>query len=250
MIAIISDIHSNIEALDAVLKDIQEQGAKDIICLGDLIGYGPNPREILLKAKDWKFALRGNHEDALLFLAMDFSPAAAQAIEWTRGVLNSEQHGKSDNHLLWNFLGDLTDFREEGDIMYVHASPRQYTREYVRPHDINDKEKMDEIFSKIKRLCFSGHTHEPGVFTDDRRFFPPHAFVNGKVKLPAGRKYVINVGSVGQPRDRDTRACYVLLEGDVVQFRRVEYDYKKTMEKILKIGEIPRRFADRLAVGM
>ena len=133
---------------------------------------------------------------------------------------------------------------------FLHASPRNRTKEYVRPHDVQDREKMEEIFSMIDRLCFCGHTHEPGVFTEDMKFYPPRAFAN-KVKLSDVRKYYVNIGSVGQPRDRDTRSCYVIWDPDnwIVEFRRPEYDYRKTMDKIFSIKSIPRRFGERLEVG-
>jgi diadenosine tetraphosphatase ApaH/serine/threonine PP2A family protein phosphatase len=249
-VALISDLHSNIEALEAVLKDISSQGVDNVFCLGDLIGYGPNPREMIRHAFNWSFSLRGNHEDALLFLALDFNPEAAQAIDWTRNQLNDVSAAKEENHKMWNYLGDLPDIKEDDGVTYLHASPRNRTKEYVRPHDVQDKEKMEEIFSMIKHACFCGHTHEPGVFTEDFKFYPPRAFAN-KVKLSDGRKYYVNIGSVGQPRDRDTRSCYVIWdpETQVVEFRRVEYDYRKTMDKIYAIKQIPRRFGERLEVG-
>jgi len=249
-VALISDLHSNIEALESVLRDVKSNGVDDIVCLGDLIGYGPNPREMLKHAFSWRWSLRGNHEDALLFLALDFNPEAAQAIDWTRNQLNDPKAPKEENHKMWNFLGDLQDIREDGEVAYIHASPRNHTKEYVRPHDVQDREKMEEIFSMIKRVCFCGHTHEPGVFTEDMKFYPPRAFAN-KVKLSDGRKYYVNIGSVGQPRDRDTRSCYVIWDPETlsVEFRRVEYDYRKTMERIFAIKNIPKRFGERLEVG-
>ena len=177
-VALISDLHSNIEALESVLKDVESQGVGAVYCLGDLIGYGPNPREMLRHAFNWAWSLRGNHEDALLFLALDFNPEAAQAIDWTRGQLNDGAAPRDENHKMWNYLGDLPDIKEEDGTMYLHASPRNRTKEYVRPHDVQDKEKMEEIFSMIKHVCFCGHTHEPGVFTEDFKCYPPRAFAN------------------------------------------------------------------------
>ena len=103
-IALISDLHSNMEALEGVLKDINEQGVEDIVCLGDMIGYGPNPREMLRHAFNWRWSLRGNHEDALLFLALDFNHEAAQAIDWTRDQINYKDAPKDENHKMWNFI--------------------------------------------------------------------------------------------------------------------------------------------------
>lgn len=248
-VALVSDLHANLEAFETVLKDIALKGVTDIYCLGDVIGYGPNPRECLtLTNKYANFTLRGNHEDALLFLAADFNPEAATVIDWTRGQINDKRYPKEQNHAIWNYLGDLEEKRQVDDVLYLHASPRRPTKEYVRPQDAQDRDKMDEIFGLIPRLCFCGHTHEPGVFTTDYRFFPPRAF-NNRFKLPPDRKFLINIGSVGQPRDRDPRSCYVIFNGDVVEFFRLEYDFRKTMKKIVDAKQIPRRFAERLEYG-
>ena len=249
-LAIISDLHSNIESLTEVLKDIEAQGIRDIVCLGDVIGYGPNPRDVLRHALNWRWCLRGNHEDALLFLAMDFNPEAARAIDWTRTQINAKEAPKEENHTFWNFLGGLTDQQEENGVQFVHASttPGMTTKEYVRPIDAGNPKKLSGIFDRIRKVCFYGHTHEPGVFTQDYKFYTPAAF-NGKFKLAEGRKYFVNVGSTGQPRDGDTRCCYVTFDGEVITFRRLEYDYKATMKKIYDTQQIPRRFADRLEKG-
>jgi diadenosine tetraphosphatase ApaH/serine/threonine PP2A family protein phosphatase len=201
-----------------------------------------------VKALDWRFTLRGNHEDALLFLALDFNPDAARAIEWTREQLNDDKQEVSQNHKLWNFLGDLQDHKQENGVLWLHASPRHYTKEYVRPGDVRDRPKMEEIFSMFDHLVFGGHTHEPGVFTQDLKFYPPRAFAN-KMKLADGRKFFVNVGSVGQPRDRDTRASYVVVHDGTIEFRRVEYDFKTPMQKIFSTNIIPRRFGERLEHG-
>ena len=111
-VALISDLHSNVEALEAVLKDVESQGCSTVYCLGDLIGYGPNPREMLRHAFNWSWSLRGNHEDALLFLALDFNPEAAQAIDWTRSQLNDQAAPRDENHRMWNYLGDLPDVKK------------------------------------------------------------------------------------------------------------------------------------------
>ena len=250
MIAIISDLHSNIDALGEVLNHIHAQGIQDIVCLGDVIGYGPNPREVLNQAMTWRWCLRGNHEDALLFLAMDFNPEAAKAIEWTRGQINHKDAPKEENHKFWNFLGALPDQKEENGVQFVHASttPGMLTKEYVRPVDAGNTKKLGGIFDRIRKICFYGHTHEPGVFTQDYKFYTPAAF-NGRFKLSEGRKYFVNVGSTGQPRDGDVKSCYVTFDGDVVAFHRVEYDYKAVMKKIYDTNQIPRRFADRLEKG-
>jgi predicted phosphodiesterase len=247
-IALISDIHSNLEALETVLEDITDEKIERIICLGDIIGYGPNPREVLKKAANFGISIRGNHEDALLFSTYDFTPDAVKAIEWTRKEINREEFSKEENHQLWNFIDSLKDIHIEDDIMFVHGSPRFHTREYIMPHDIYDKELMNEIFSIIPRLCFVGHTHIPGIFTEDFTFLPLKFFAN-RFNIDKSKKYIINVGSVGQPRDGNPQACYVILDGNIVRFKKVVYDYKRTMDKIRSTGGIPVRFAERLEYG-
>lgn len=246
--AIISDIHANLEALQAVLKDIESQGITEVVCLGDIIGYGPDPRECIKLGMTFGFTLQGNHEEAILFQAIDFNIDARASIDWTRDQLNSKKFPMQENHSLWNFLGDLIVSRTEGDVLYVHGSPRIPTREYVLPHDIYNVTKMEEIFAQIERVCFCGHTHQPGIFTDDLKFFFPQLVENSLVL--EDRKYLINVGSVGQPRDGDNRACYVMFDGDRrVIFRRVPYDIGTTVQKVLKTGKLSQRLAERLKKG-
>ena len=208
-VALISDLHSNIEALEAVLKDINSQGVDQVYCLGDQIGYGPNPREMIRHAFNWSFSLRGKPRGRAALPRARLQPRGRAGDRLDPNQLNDVSAAKEENHKMWNYLGDLPDIKEDDGVTYLHASPRNRTKEYVRPHDVQDKEKMEEIFSMIKHACFCGHTHEPGVFTEDFKFYPPRAFAN-KVKLSDGRKYYVNIGSVGQPRDRDTRSCYVI----------------------------------------
>lgn len=246
--AIISDIHSNAEAFSAVLEDIDKQGISEIICLGDVIGYGPDPRECIKLAMSFGICLRGNHEDALLNIAIDFNMDAAAAIDWTRNQLNDKAYPKMENHMLWNYLDKMVETKAMDDALFVHGSPKLPTREYIRPTDITDPAKMRGIFSMVSRLCFCGHTHEPGVFTEELKFHPP-TVINGYLRFPPDKKYIINVGSVGQPRDRDNRACYATYDGDTVRFHRVKYDYEATMKKILEIPDLSPRLAYRLKEG-
>jgi predicted phosphodiesterase len=247
--AIISDIHANLEALEAVLVDIDTQRVDEIVCLGDVVGYGPNPRECIEKAMSFRFSLRGNHEAAVLFIAMDFNVDATQSIEWTRAQLNSKQYAKKSNHALWNFLGGLPESQADGGgrVLYVHGSPRMPTREYVRPVDASDASKMTEIFAAMEHVCFNGHTHESGIITEEMKFHFPQTMRN-MYKIGPG-KCLLNVGSVGQPRDRNPRASYVIFDGETVFFRRVDYDFRKTMRKISAVKELPAQLALRLKEG-
>jgi len=248
-IAIVSDIHANIEALEVVLADIKRKMIKDIVCLGDIIGYGPNPRECLQALMDCKVVLMGNHEEAVLYYGEDFNPKAREAIDWTRDQLNRPECPKEENYDLWNFLGVMEQIVETDEAMFVHASPRDPTKEYVTPDDTRkNKEKLRDIFTRFDRVCFIGHSHIPGVYTQELRYIDPKTIGN-EYRLEEGRKALINVGAVGQPRDGDPRASYVTFDGTTIRFHRIEYDFKKTAEKIRQVSRLPDYLADRLAQG-
>jgi predicted phosphodiesterase len=247
LIAIISDIHGNIEAFEEVLKDLDKKKVDAVYCLGDVIGYGPNPREAIVLAERFDFTLLGNHEEAVLFLAEDFNAKARQAVDWTRDQLNLPDASPSENHKLWNFLGDLRKREKVDDMLFVHGSPRVPTREYVMPRDINNPEKMEGIFSQVDHLCFCGHTHVPGVFTQDNHFYFS-ATLENTFEFDS-KKYLVNVGSVGQPRDNDNRASYVTVDGNRITWHRIPYPVEKTMKKIYDAKGLPDYLADRLKEG-
>ena len=248
-IAIVSDIHANLEALEVVLADIKRRGIRDIVCLGDIIGYGPNPRECLQKLMHCKAVTMGNHEEAVLYYGEDFNPKAREAIDWTRDQLNRPDCPKEENYDLWNFLGVMEQMIVTDEAMFVHASPRDPTKEYVTPEDTKkNREKLEDIFTRFERLCFIGHSHIPGIYTQELRYIDPKT-IGGEYRIEDGRKTLINTGAVGQPRDGDPRASYVLFDGRLVRFVRLEYDVQKTMDKIYKESRLPHYLADRLAVG-
>ena len=150
------------------------------------------------------------------------------------------------------FLAGLPRTHQEGDSLFVHGSPRNPLNEYVFPEDIYNQRKMGGIFPLVEKHCFQGHTHVPGVFTeslqDDSYHFKSPEEIDYIHKLDA-RKTMINVGSVGQPRDGDWRACYALLDRDIVLFRRVEYDVDTTVKKIYGITDLDHFLGDRLRDG-
>ena len=244
--AIISDIHSNLEAFQAVLQDIESQGITEIYSLGDTVGYGPNPIECVeLVRKRIALCLLGNHDQASLFDPEGFNNSAERAIFWTREQLENPRIPGSNDR--WDFLNGLPRIHREENTLYVHGSPRNPLNEYVFQEDIYHERRMERLFSAIPKYSFQGHTHVPGIFTEDRDFYTPDdismRYVLGE------KKAMINVGSVGQPRDRDPRACYVVLEGNVVTYRRVEYDYEATIEKIVPITELDNYLGQRLREG-
>jgi diadenosine tetraphosphatase ApaH/serine/threonine PP2A family protein phosphatase len=246
--ALISDIHSNIEGLNAVLEDIRQQEIDEVYCLGDIVGYGPNPRECIDEVMNCKVCLLGNHDQGALFDPEGFNTGAERAIFWTRAQLESGG-AMASSHRRWDFLGELPRNHQDGPHLFVHGSPRNPLNEYVFPEDIYNRRKMEKLFALIEKYCFQGHTHVPGVFTEDFRFLSPDD-IGHEYRLEEG-KAMINVGSVGQPRDGDPRACYAILENEdkVVRFRRVEYSLEETIRKIYEVPELDNFLGDRLRDG-
>jgi len=249
MLAFVSDIHSNLEAFVAVLSAIEEAGAEEIICLGDVVGYGPNPKECIdLVVKRCKLSIMGNHDQATLFATETegFNLRARRAIIWTRAVLEDPLERRS-NDVRWEYLGNLPHRVEDDALLFVHGSARRPVKEYVFPEDVHNKEKMQEIFAEIEKVAFQGHTHLPGVFTESGKFLPPAA-VDNTYEI-GDEKLMINVGAVGQPRDGDPQASFATFDGKRVEFRRVAYDIEKTVEKIFAIRELDNYLGDRLRLG-
>jgi predicted phosphodiesterase len=248
--AIISDIHGNLEALAAVLEDIQAQGIERICCLGDVIGYGPNPRECIDAAMQFDVCILGNHDQGALFDPEGFSSGAERAIFWTRSQLEAANQENGQNVKRWQFLCELPRVYKDEHFLLVHGSPRNPLNEYVFPEDIYNRRKIEKLFGLITSYCFQGHTHVPGVFTEEAVFQSPSEFANGKHIL-GDRKLMINVGSVGQPRDNDPRSSYVVFDEEKgeVEFRRVDYPIDVTAEKIYAIDELDNFLGDRLKEG-
>ena len=247
--AIISDVHGNLEALTAVLDDIRARDIEEIYCLGDVIGYGPNPRECLDLAERFQLCILGNHDQGALFDPEGFSSGAERAIFWTRGQLEAADDGEA-NRRRWQFLCDLPRVRRESPYMFVHGSARHPLSEYVFPEDTYNRRKIEKIFSLIEKYCFQGHTHVPGVFTESFDFKSPTDLPGGRVRF-GDEKLMVNVGSVGQPRDTDPRSSYVVLDVEEaeIEFVRVEYDVEETVKKIHAIDELDNFLGDRLTEG-
>jgi diadenosine tetraphosphatase ApaH/serine/threonine PP2A family protein phosphatase len=248
MKAILSDIHSNLEALQAVLQDIAQHGVTEIYCLGDVVGYGPNPRECLDLAMPFHLTLLGNHDQAVFFDPGDFNPVAERATYWTRYQLEAPIRNRQEADRRWEFLAERPTLHQEGDLLFVHGSPRNPIKEYIFPDDVyRSPRKLERIFALVPRYCFHGHTHVPGIITENLEYLSPEEI--DYVYTLNGKKTLVNVGSVGQPRDGDWRACYVLLDGDRVIFRRLEYDVETTVRKMQDIPELDPFLAERLRQG-
>lgn len=236
--AIIADIHSNLEAWQAVLEDTKRQKVTHYACLGDVVGYGANPKECLDVIRQMAMPIvKGNHDE---YCSSDdnlegFNPHAAEAIQWTRHQLTEEDR---------KWLREMKYIRLVANFSIVHAT-------------LDGPQRWGYVFDKLAAaasftyqntsVCFFGHTHVPVAFIRD-------SVVRGgtysKFKVEPGRKYFVNVGSVGQPRDNNPKASYVIYDLDEgsIELRRLDYDIPTAQKKILEAG-LPPRLAERLALG-
>ena len=247
--AVISDIHANLEALQAVLDHIDTQNIDRIICLGDILGYGPSPVECVdLVAERCEWSLMGNHDFGVVYEPTNFNLAAEQAAYWSREQFEA-QPGSEESAKRWEFLSRLRVRVSFDSFLCVHGTPRRPINEYLFPEDaVNSPVKMQQIFELIDRYCLVGHTHVPGVFTDEPDFYPPED-LDGEYKLREDEKAIINPGSVGQPRDLDPRASYAVIDDDRVRFIRLEYDIDAVVAKIRSVPELLDWLGDRLYEG-
>ncbi len=254
--AVISDIHGNAEALKQVLADIDARGIDRIISLGDIIGYGPDPLECVdIVRRRCAWSLMGNHDFGVLYEPTNFNPSAESAAFWTRDQFDAETDDKLRAER-YEFLGHLrvrvVEPSPGGDtpILAVHGSPRRPINEYIFEEDArNAPDKMESLFERVERIAMVGHTHVPGVFTDEPDFYPPSELGDSTYKFFKDEKAIINVGSVGQPRDMDSRASYAILHADQLEFVRVEYDIAKTAERIKAIPQLTDWLGERLYEG-
>lgn len=250
MIALISDIHANLEALQAVLDYLGRLPVRQVVCLGDVVGYGASPVEcIALVRERCSHWIRGNHEQGLLYYPQDFNPKARAALEWTKEQIN--QLPRAQKREIWIALDATPAEATLGeDVLLVHGSPSDPIREYVLPRAAADAPRLAEWFRAMgaHRLCFIGHSHVPSAITPAGGVFLPGE--QGMTVETAQMRYIVNVGSVGQPRDGDPRACFATLEeGGTVAFHRVPYDVRGAMARIRAVPELPDTLAERLEQG-
>lgn len=237
-IALFGDIHANLEALEAVLADASSLGVTEYVCLGDIVGYNADPAACLeiVRAMNCP-TVKGNHDDeASGTHSLDsMNPVAAAALEWTRQQLSDEQR---------QWLTRLRMVRQVMDFTVVHSTLDQPANwNYVT----NRFDAMANFSYQFTPICFHGHTHVPRVFVKTDKVQEVQA---DSIAIEPGAKYFINVGSVGQPRDGDWRACYAVYDTDtsLVIYRRIEYDIAKTQAKIIA-AELPPMLAERIAEG-
>jgi predicted phosphodiesterase len=236
--AIFGDIHANLHALHAVMADAQEQNCSHYVCMGDIVGYNAFPRQCLemIRTLDCP-VVKGNHDEQASMLGDQegFNPLAEEAMNWTR-----EQLSTADKE----WLRSLRLQRQVRDFTIVHATldtPHKWG--YV----FNQLDAAASFSYQHTTLCFIGHTHTPKAYVRDGsvRTIPLDT-----LQLQNGKRYLINVGSVGQPRDSDWRSAYCVYDTNTneVTLRRVEYDLAGAQQAIIDAG-LPRKLAERLAVG-
>jgi len=254
LIAVISDIHGNYEALRAVLREIDRLGAQHVICLGDILGYGPEPILCVdAVRKRCAVTLCGNHDYAVVYGAEHFNTAARTSLQYHRELIMPRPDKRSDQHKRrerWEFLKSLPYRYVEGEYLFVHAAPRNPVVEYLRKIDVQLglKDKISQNFAEVDWLAFNGHTHQAGIITAEMEWLDPQQ-IDGVYRPNFQQKAMINVGSVGQPRDGDPRACFVTIEDALIRYHRVVYDVEKVARQIEAMPALDYSLAERLRQG-
>ncbi len=240
-IGVVSDVHANLEALEAVLAHLERQGPDLLICLGDFVGYGPDPNPCIdLLAPRLRAAVVGNHDVAAIGARSieDFNLFAQEAIVWTQHALTEVSRA---------YLGDLPHRTEVEGLLLVHGSPRQPVDEYI----LDTRTARASFVAESFRIALVGHTHQPAVFVESKHRVSAQGLLpEVPLRLRSTQRYIINVGSVGQPRDGDPRAAYVVLDtkGLAATLFRVPYPVVETQRKMETAG-LPLPLIERLELG-
>jgi len=241
--AILGDIHSNLEALNAVLEDLDKLKIDKIFCIGDIVGYGADPIECVKTAKKrFELTVAGNHDMAVidrLNLGW-FKDSAAKVIAWTKDELSMDEK---------EYLNEISLIDVYKDIVFVHGSLYEPGEFYYLTNKTQIMRNFD--FQEDKKICFIGHSHKPCVVLFDDVIGNAFICANQEVYVEKHKRYLVDVGSVGQPRDGDPRAAYVLYdEGEgLIKIIRADYDIDQASAKILSAG-LPSEFAERLHDGV
>jgi diadenosine tetraphosphatase ApaH/serine/threonine PP2A family protein phosphatase len=246
--AIIGCIHGNLEALSAVIQDIRVRKIERIVCLGDVVGFGPNPAECLDLVRESCFIMiRGDHDEAMLSGSEGFIERTAQGLDWTR-----EQLQQGDPHIVQARMRFLEESRASfgsAGISFHHGSPRS-CHEFMFPNDVRrDPRKLRAAFAATEKVCFHAHTHVPGVITQEPLAWTSASEFDHYFHYRKGSKALVNVGSVGQPRDGDVRACYLEIKKNELFWRRVEYDVQSVVSRLQGNEALAPSLAVRLQKG-
>lgn len=237
--AVISDVHANLEAIEAVLKDIKKRTAEGIIFLGDAVGYGPNPNECMaILNEKCRTLIAGNHDRAVAGLTDigRFNEYAVAAILWTREVLTDK------NKKIIEGLPIAKEMKKN-NVLLVHSTPKEPDAWHYL-YTLRDAEINFNFFDE--KICFVGHSHQPAII--ERMPSGEMVVHRDKVDLNESSRYIINAGSVGQPRDRDPRACYAIMTERHVELVRVEYNIRLTQRK-MREADLPLPLIERLERG-
>lgn len=237
--AVISDVHANLDALEAVLKDIKKRKAEGIIFLGDAVGYGPNPNECMATLNEkCRTLIAGNHDLAVAGLTDigRFNEYAVAAILWTREVLTDK------NKKIIEGLPIAKEMKKN-NVLLVHSTPKEPDAWHYL-YTLRDAEINFNFFDE--KICFVGHSHQPAII--ERMPSGEMVVHRDKVDLNESSRYIINAGSVGQPRDRDPRACYAIMTERHVELVRVEYNIVLTQRK-MREADLPLPLIERLERG-
>ena len=251
-LAIISDVHANVEALEAVIRDIRGQGIQRIACLGDLMGYGPDPDKVVdIVRETCQIVIAGNHDWGVLKRPIPFNPQAQEMVNYHQCVMTPKfYHFLGKRRLRWRYLEGLQTLRQEENLLFVHGSVRNHVMEYVFPDRTKhfSGAQIRDICKRTPWILFCGHTHLACVIRDDLLCGYPNEKASD-IPIVKDHKYIINPGSVGQPRDGDNRAGYCIFLGDRIRFRRIKYDVDRTCKKMMEIDGVGRQVAARLMRG-
>jgi predicted phosphodiesterase len=250
-IAIISDVHANLEALRAVMAHLEDRQVRTIVCAGDIVGYGPRPAEVidLIQSRS-EHCIRGNHDHAVVTGDFEsFSKLASRAGHWTREQLRPLGGDDPHRQRRWDYLSNLPLSAHLGELELCHGSPRSPLTEYIFPPSSRQSAALARnlLGATDARMLVLGHTHVPMLLGEDGTMHDVRQFEEGGV-LPSGR-LVLNPGSVGQPRDGDSRAAYVEIDRDRAWFHRVPYPVAKLAYEVAAIDGLGRDLAERLLVG-
>ncbi len=247
--AIVSDIHSNLDALLSVLDDFEEQEVGKVYCLGDLVGYGAHPLEVIdIAMQDFEWVLRGNHDDAVTYkIPKYFNETAANAVYWTRDRLKPERFSRPHAVKRWEFMRKkLKDNVAIGDMAFGHGTFDSYFK-YI-DNAKHAKEAFEKFPPKV-RVLFVGHTHIPGIWEEASDGVRYYKYDSEELPVLRKNRLIVNVGSVGQPRDGDTRSCYIVVEGDTFRYRRIKYDVDMAVKAIHQRIGLPNGCGNRLRFG-
>lgn len=247
MDAVISDIHGNVEALDAVLDAIGQLGASRIICLGDLVCYGPDSLECVRRSASWDVQLAGDWDAAIIdHDPAQWNPAINKHIEWVRNQFLTAP----DSSALLDILRSYRRGFAENGVHFTHGTPNE-VREWVFPEDVYDPQKLNRIAEQFETVCICGHSHIQGVFKryDQSEWEFVQPVVGESYELRTDQKTIVTAGSVGQPRDDDPRASFLTIDGGSVTFHRIAYNVTVTVDKIRSNPEIDNMHGERLLYG-